>query len=209
MFSEDQDKQICDIPTDGSCVDVDTLSKLNDCKLPVGSCIGLQTKIVDEHGHEIDGDWKKDKNGKWIERKKCEHKMISKSKINKDTQPDTNIELQTSVTVEIPKKDPVVPQKKEVDENTSMTFIISMICGIIGSSASTFVKNLFKSKNKQKEDEVTDCKTHQVKANMKFSSLSKRVTDIENKNKESGFDIDLEDLKNLKERIEKLEKNKK
>lgn len=143
--------------------------------------------------------------------------------------------MQTIATVEQPKADPVVPKPPPmVDGGTAITATIGAVAGAVSSAGAPAVMNLAKSfikgklklklkgnnssggdsKPEDEKEEPTDCKTHQIKAGMKFASLSARLTALEGKPSSDssllgGGDNKLDDLEERLEKIEKLLKQKK
>lgn len=131
--------------------------------------------------------------------------------------------------VEQPKADPVVPRPEPVgDHATAITATIGALAGAVSSAGTPALMNLAKSfiKGKLKlngksapkqgnrpedeKDEPTDCKTHQIKATAKFTSISARIAALENRPLPSGqddeLDFDSDDIDELKEKVKKLEK---
>ncbi len=238
MSSEATDKNICDLPTDGTCVTLDVfINKTTDCIIPQGSCFGLQERIVDKHGHEIDGDWKQDKNGEWVLRDKdeCDHKdspeykaehkkvikKVAKQEIiQTDTVTDITTYTDTVAIVEVPKVE-VKPPEKQPSFEAALPVVMGIVGGVAGPMLTNLIKNFIKNKFKkpgqeqkeeEKQEEPTDCKTHQIKSNAKFLSFSKRLGLLEQKaettkeGKSSDLDVDMDQVQDLAERIEKLEK---
>lgn len=143
--------------------------------------------------------------------------------------------VQTVATVEVPKPDPVVPKPPPmVDGGTAITATIGAVAGAVSSAGAPAVMNIAKSfikgklklklkgnnssggesKPEDEKEEPTDCKTHQIKAGMKFASLSARLTALEGKPSSDssllgGGDNKLDDLEERLEKIEKLLKQKK
>lgn len=144
---------------------------------------------------------------------------------------------QTVATVEQPKADPVVPKPQPApDHAAAVTATIGAVAGAVSSAGAPAVMNLAKSfiKGKLKlgklgnlgnsngpsqesrpedeKEEPTDCKTHQIKAGVKFASLSARLAALESRPTMVGNDnsnvIERDDdyLEELEERIKKLEK---
>jgi hypothetical protein len=143
--------------------------------------------------------------------------------INATLSIDTNPKTETVATVEQPKADPVVTKPQSVgDGATTITITIGALAGAVSSAgmpaltnlAKSFLKNKLKFKKnsgKVQEDEgeqPTDCKTHQINTNLKFSKIASRIAALESK--ESGESSLLNSgsnpLEDLEERIEKLEK---
>lgn len=235
MSSEVTNEKICDIPTDGTCVTLDIfIDKTKDCIIPAGSCFGLQEQIVDKHGHKVDGDWKQDKNGKWILRDKnecdhpnspeykAEHKKVIKKLAKQETiQTDIGTDITTSIDtvelVEVPKVE-IKPPEKQPSFETILPVVMGVVGGIVGPMLTNLIKNSIKNKSKkhgqQKEeepDEPTDCKTHQIKSNAKLMSIVKRIGMLEKQatqkpEKSNNLDIDMDKIEDLAERVEKLEK---
>lgn len=134
---------------------------------------------------------------------------------------DAGVVTQTIATVEQPKIDPVVPKTvPAADHSAVITLAVGAISGAVSSmgmpALTNLVKNLIKSKLKSKKggeqkeetEEPTDCKTHQLKTNVKFTKLAARITALESKSSQESklFSSDSNPLENLEERLEKLEK---
>jgi hypothetical protein len=134
---------------------------------------------------------------------------------------DAGVVTQMVAMVEQPKADPVVPKPQPVaDHSAVVTLAVGAISGAVSSmgmpALTNLVKNLIKSKLKGKKDvqqkeeteEPTDCKTHQIKTNLKFTKLAARITALESKPSQESklFNADSNPLEGLEERIEKLEK---
>jgi len=134
---------------------------------------------------------------------------------------DAGVAAQTVATVEQPKADPVVPKPQPAaDHSAVITLAVGAISGAVSSmgmpALTNLVKNLIKSKlkgkkggeQKEEAEEPTDCKTHQLKTNVKFTKLTARITALENKPQQESklFNGDSNPLDDLEERIEKLEK---
>jgi hypothetical protein len=130
-------------------------------------------------------------------------------------------EAKTVATIEQPKTDPVVPKPQPAgDGATTITITIGALAGAASSAGmpalTNLIKNLIKNKLKGKkgsekgedQEEPTDCKTHQLKTNAKFTKLSARISALENRNNAETklFSGDANPLEDLEERIEKLEK---
>jgi len=128
---------------------------------------------------------------------------------------------QTVATVEQPKADPVVPKPQPAtDHSAAITAMVGALAGAVSSAGmpalTNLVKNLIKNKlkgkkggeQKEEQEEPTDCKTHQLKTNVKFTKLAARITALENKPAQESklFSSDSNPLEDLEERIEKLEK---
>jgi hypothetical protein len=107
---------------------------------------------------------------------------------------DAGVVTQMVAMVEQPKADPVVPKPQPVaDHSAVVTLAVGAISGAVSSmgmpALTNLVKNLIKSKLKGKKDvqqkeeteEPTDCKTHQIKTNLKFTKLAARITALESK----------------------------
>lgn len=96
----------------------------------------------------------------------------------------------------------------------SLPMLMGAIAGAVSSVGTPALMNLVKSllknqmkgkKAEEKNDEVTDCKTHQISTNAKFASLSSRMSALESKG--SGIDLpNPDDIEELVDRVEKLEK---
>ncbi len=153
--------------------------------------------------------------------------------INATLSIDTSPKTETVATVEQPKADPVVPKPQPAGDGvTTITVTIGALAGAASSAGmpavTNLVKNLIKNKLKfkkkggdskpeEEKEEPTDCKTHQIKASAKFTSLSARITALENRpqpESKSSFDTDsfddLDDkLKKLEKRIKMLEAKRK
>jgi phage tail tape-measure protein len=134
---------------------------------------------------------------------------------------DAGVVVQTVATVEQPKADPVVPKPQPAtDHSAAITAMVGALAGAVSSAGmpalTNLVKNLIKSKlkgkkggeQKEEQEEPTDCKTNQVKANVKFTKLAARIAALENKPSQESklFNGDSNPLEDLEERIEKLEK---
>ncbi len=134
---------------------------------------------------------------------------------------DAGVVTQTIATVEQPKADPVVPKPQQAaDHSAVVTLAVGAISGAVSSmgmpALTNLVKNLIKSKlkgkkggeQKEEAEEPTDCKTHQMKTNVKFTKLAARITALENKPSQESklLNTDGNPLEDLEERIEKLEK---
>jgi hypothetical protein len=134
---------------------------------------------------------------------------------------DAGITTQTVATVEQPKADPVVPKPQPAtDHSAAITAMVGALAGAVSSAGmpalTNLVKNLIKNKlkgkkggeQKEEQEEPTDCKTHQLKTNVKFTKLAARITALENKPAQESklFSSDSNPLEDLEERIEKLEK---
>jgi hypothetical protein len=142
--------------------------------------------------------------------------------INATLSIDTNPKTETVATVEQPKVDPVVPKPQPVSDGaTTITITIGALAGAASSAGmpalTNLVKNLIKNKlkgnkkggeQKEEQEEPTDCKTHQVKTNVKFTKLAARISALENKPSQESklFNGESSPLEDLEERIEKLEK---
>jgi hypothetical protein len=134
---------------------------------------------------------------------------------------DPKQETKTVATIEQPKSDPVVPKPQPAgDGATTITITIGALAGALSSAGmpalSNLAKNFLKNKLKGKkgsekgeeQEEPTDCKTHQLKTNAKFTKLAARISALESKNSgdSSLGKLNSEDTEELIERIEKLEK---
>jgi hypothetical protein len=123
----------------------------------------------------------------------------------------------TVATVSVPSAPVVPPQHPPQGGMEALPMLMGAIAGAVSSAGTPALMNLAKSllkkqmkgkKAEEKNDEVTDCKTHQISTNAKFASISARVSALES----GGPKLDLpssDDIEELIERIEKLEKTRK
>jgi len=134
---------------------------------------------------------------------------------------DAGVVARTVATVEQPKADPVVPKPQPAaDHSAAITAMVGALAGAVSSAGmpalTNLVKNLIKSKlkgkkggeQKEEAEEPTDCKTHQMKTNVKFTKLAARITALENKPSQESklLNMDGNPIEDLQERVEKLEK---
>lgn len=125
-------------------------------------------------------------------------------------------QIQTVASVEAPSLPAVVPPKPP--EADSLPMIFGAIAGAISSIGTPALMNIAKSllQNKIKkggsesqDEQPTDCKTHQIRSNLRFQGLSSRVTALENKPSVPELPVDLEELEERIESLEKIVKSKK
>jgi hypothetical protein len=173
---ENENKPLCNFPTDGTCLPVQALIEVKDCIVPPGSCFGVQETIVDKHGHEVEAEWKQDAHGDWVPMSdECDHKdtpeyiaehakdkILKQHKMTKYTQPvllDTNteiatsIEVQTVAVVEHPHVDIKPPPKPPMSLEAALPMLSGAIAGVVSSVGGPMLMNLLKNflKNKFKK----------------------------------------------------------
>jgi hypothetical protein len=120
----------------------------------------------------------------------------------------------TVATVSVPSVPVASPSHPPQGGVEALPMLMGAIAGAVSSAGTPALTNLAKSllkkqmkgkKAEEKNNEVTDCKTHQISTNAKFASISSRVSALES----GGSKLDLpssDDLEELVERVEKLEK---
>ena len=223
-WSEDT-RPVCVVPEGGFT----NLSQLDNCKLPegyAGPLISFSSQIVDKHGHLLDGDWDpKRKNGcdhRETKEWKAEHKV---HKIHKEVKenPTTN----TVAVVEVPSKPlDIPPPPKKADLIASAPMLMGAAAGMVSSMAGPMVTSFLKGqaskllkgkkgiKEDKAEDKALDCKTHNLQCNtrsMQYSAniqaLEARVGNLESKGSDLSFGAN--NIEELLERIQKLEKKAK
>ena len=132
---------------------------------------------------------------------------------------DARIEAKVTIDTN-PPPDVKPPAKAEAaDPAVTITVTIGALAGALSSAGTpvltnlvkNFIKNKLKgkkgeSKPEEEKEQPTDCKTHQIKASAKFTSINARLSALEGKN--SGGDSSLSKLnsEDIEERLEKLEK---
>lgn len=135
--------------------------------------------------------------------------------INASLTIDTDPKPETKTSIEQPKIDPNVPKPAPASDSlTTITVTISALAGAISPALANFAKSFINNKLRKKkdidedDDQPTDCKTHQIKSNLKLAKLSARIAAIENRSSQESklFSGDSNQLEDLDQRIKKLEK---
>jgi hypothetical protein len=204
-------RPVCIVPDGGFA----SLKDIGDCKFPqdyVGTLISFSQKINDKNGKPLDGD--NDLRAK-EQKVKHAHKKIEKKEI-KSEQPEF------IATVEVPAPPVDVPKPpQKMDTFASLPLLTGAIAGAVSSAvgpmAANFVKtlskNLLKSNKsnskEEKKEQPTDCKTSQLNAFARFKMLETKVSALEKKERSADMNADRNNLEELIERIENLEKRRK
>jgi hypothetical protein len=227
IWAEDP-RPVCVIPDGG----FSSLSQIgNDCKIPQdysGPLVSFSAKVVDKHGHILDGD--NDPNGKHgcdhkeTKEWKAEHRVHKKAEVAKELEQQQTIASVATqpAHLDIPKPPP------EAEGLESMTMITGAVAGVVGSSLGPiltkllknygmkFLKSRFKkpgSERAAEEDKgALDCKTHNMQCNTRSTQFSAKLQMLESRLSEkdsSSYNISNNSIEDLIERIEKLEKKAK
>jgi hypothetical protein len=204
-------RPVCVIPDGGFT----SLKDIGDCKFPqdyVGTLISYSQKIHDKNGNLLDGD-----NETKVKERKTEHahKKIEKKEIKLEQPKFIATVEATTQPVDVPK----LPQK--MDTLASLPLLTGAIAGAITSAvgpmavnfAKTLLKNLIKSNKsnskEEKKEQPTDCKTSQLNAFVRFKKLEAKISALEKKEQSADMRVEGNNLEELIERIENLEKGRK
>jgi hypothetical protein len=214
IWAEDP-RPVCIIPDGGFT----SLKDIGYCKIPqdyVGALITYSQKIYDKNGKELDGD-----NETKVKERKTEHahKKNEKKEVKIEKKEMKQEQPKLIATVGVPAQPADVPKpQQKMDTLTSLPLLTGAIAGAITSAVGpmaanflkTLLKNLIKSNKsnpkEEKKEQPTDCKTSQLNAFARFKKLETKISALEKKEQSADINADRNNLEELIERIEKLEK---
>lgn len=186
----------------------------------------LPQVVYDKHGHRLTGDFDPlGKNGcdhrnspEW----KAEHQYRKGIKMETMTAVDstTVADMTTIASVGVPVP-PVATQKADTD--AAMVVVIGLLGGFLGTGVTQLIAKLLKSRKKvnkveppkENKEPSTDCKAQHMKCTISYHNTNNRIAAIDERlvALESNEDLDIDSpfsdkVKELVERVEKLEKKK-
>lgn len=138
-----------------------------------------------------------------------------------DEIPDAGVQtldagIETVATVEVPSVPVQTPPKPP--EGSSLPMLVGALSGALASVGTPAITNFVKSliqdrlrgkRGESKDEQPTDCKTHQIRANLRFNGLSSRLSALESKPSMPELPVDLEELEERVEHLERVAKLKK